>query len=83
MTTVFCTRLKLDMPALLQAPMPGELGQIILQHVSETAWKEWLEAEIKIINEERLDLSEENAQQRLYQQMVVFLGLEEFVDVSV
>jgi Fe-S cluster biosynthesis and repair protein YggX len=82
MTTVFCTRRKQDLPTLLQAPMPGALGQIILQHVSADAWHEWLEVQIKIINEERLDLSEEIAQQRLCQQMVLFLGIEDIVDVD-
>lgn len=82
MTTVFCTHFKKELPALEDAPMPGELGKIILHHVSAQAWNEWLEAQIKIINEERLDLSEERAQQRLYQQMVQFLSLDEFVDVG-
>ncbi len=82
MTTVFCTRLKQELPALEKAPMPGELGDIILHHVSADAWNDWLEAQIKIINEERLDLSEERAQQRLYQQMIQYLGLEDFVDLN-
>lgn len=77
--TVFCSHFKKELPALAKPPLSGPLGMIIQEHVSEDAWNEWLEAQIKIINEERLDLSEENAQERLYHQMVTFLGLEQFV----
>lgn len=76
---VFCTHFKKELPALERAPISGPLGDIILKHVSHDAWQEWLEAQIKIINEERLDLSEEVAQERLYNQMVAFLGLEEVI----
>lgn len=82
MKTVFCARLKREMTALDKAPMPGDIGAVILHHVSEEAWNEWLEAQIKIINEERLDLSDEKAQRLLYQQMVQFLGIEDFVEVN-
>lgn len=68
------------MPALSDAPLNGAIGQTIHQNVSEEAWNEWVEAQIKIINEERLDLSEQPAQQRLYQQMVAFLGLGELLE---
>jgi Fe-S cluster biosynthesis and repair protein YggX len=78
--SVFCTRLRQKMPALSDAPLNGAIGQTIQQNVSEEAWNEWVEAQIKIINEERLDLSEQPAQQRLYQQMVAFLGLGELLE---
>lgn len=77
--TVFCCHFKKELPALSKAPLSGPLGALIKEHVSESAWQEWLEVQIKIINEERLDLSEENAQERLYHQMVTFLGLEQFI----
>lgn len=73
--TVFCTHFKKELPSLKSAPLKGPLGDLVVRHVSEEAWQEWLEAQIKIINEERLDLSEEIAQERLYNQMVTFLGL--------
>jgi Fe-S cluster biosynthesis and repair protein YggX len=76
---VFCAHFKKDLPGLDKAPIGGPLGELILKHVSEAAWQEWVEAQIKIINEERLDLSEEVAQERLYHQMITFLGLEEII----
>ncbi len=64
------------MPALLEAPLKGPVGNMILEHVSEQAWQEWVEAQIKIINELRLDLSEEKAHMRLYEEMLEFLNLK-------
>lgn len=74
---IFCRHFKQEKDALIEQPMPGSIGQIILENVSQEAWLLWLEDQIKIINEERLDLSEERAQRRLFQQMVEFLNLEE------
>jgi Fe-S cluster biosynthesis and repair protein YggX len=77
---VFCKRLREALPALTKAPISGPIGQVILQNTSDAAWNEWFEAQMKIINEERLDLSEETAQQRLFQNMVAFLGLTELLE---
>lgn len=74
--TVFCTRLKKEAPALVEAPMPGKLGQEILSKVSEEAWNEWREMQLKIVNEYRLDLSEKEHRKILAQQMRSFLGLD-------
>lgn len=62
-----------DLPALSEAPLKGPIGQLILDNVSEEAWQEWVEAEIKIINEERLKSSEERSQIRLFEQMENFV----------
>lgn len=77
--TVFCRHFKKDLPAMKKAPMPGALGQILLENVSEDAFNEWIEAQIKIINEERLDLSEDRAQRRLYQKMGEFLDITDLM----
>lgn len=79
MKKIFCRYFKAEKDALNRPPMAGPIGQILLENVSEEAWNEWLEAQIKIINEERLDLSEEKAQRRLFQQMVQFLNIEDVV----
>lgn len=72
---VFCSHHKREMPGLSCAPIKGPLGDVVYNNVSAEAWDEWREREIKIINEERLDLSDEKAQVRLFEQMVEFLGL--------
>lgn len=77
---VFCRRLNREMPKMLEAPLKGSIGQIILDNVSKEAFEEWLEVQIKIINEERLDLSDTNAQERLYGQMISYLNLSDLVE---
>lgn len=73
---VFCKKYKCEKPALDQAPLKGPIGELILEHTSAEAWQEWVEAQIKIINETRLDLSDEKAQSRLYEQMLEYLNLK-------
>lgn len=75
--TVFCKRLNEQLEALSEAPIKGPIGEVILKNVSKEAWEEWLEVQMKIINEERLDLSDEAAQKRLFDQMIVYLGIED------
>ena len=52
--TVFCIKLKKDLPGLDSAPWPGELGQRIFQEVSAEAWKMWEERQKMILNEYRI-----------------------------
>lgn len=73
---VFCQKFNKELPGLSEAPLKGSVGELILKNISEEAWLLWVEADIKIINEERLDLSEERAQERLYKAMLEFLGLK-------
>ncbi len=77
---IFCKRLKEELEALPDAPLAGPIGQLILSNISAIAYNDWLELQMKIINEERLDLSEEAAQERLFRQMVAYLNLEDLVE---
>jgi Fe-S cluster biosynthesis and repair protein YggX len=77
---VFCRCLGQELPGLKDAPLKGNVGQIIKDNISAQAFNDWLEMQIKIINEERLDLSEESAQERLYQSMMQFLKLDELME---
>jgi Fe-S cluster biosynthesis and repair protein YggX len=78
-TMVFCKRFHKDMPALTAAPLVGAIGELIKSSCSAEAWNEWVEAQMKIVNEERLDLSEARAQAHLYKKMLDFLGISEQV----
>ena len=77
---VYCQKYGKEMPGLSEAPLKGAIGEVILRHVSEDAWRDWVEAQIKIINEERLDLSEPSAQKRLFEQMVEYLNLRDYLE---
>jgi Fe-S cluster biosynthesis and repair protein YggX len=75
--TVFCKRKKQELPGLERAPLYGPLGQLVLDNVSQEAWDEWKDMQLKIVNEYRLDLSERKHRETLANQMKVFLGLAE------
>lgn len=64
-----CIRLGVEAEGLDFPPVPGELGQKILENVSKEAWQAWLKQQTMIINENRLNLSEEAARKYLRQQM--------------
>ena len=67
--TVQCIKLGSEAEAMDFAPMPGEMGQKLLASVSKQAWQDWLKQQTMIINENRLNLSEDSARKYLRQQM--------------
>jgi len=67
--TINCIKLGIEAEGLDFAPVPGDLGQRILENVSKEAWQGWLKQQTMIINENRLNLSEEAARKYLRQQM--------------
>ena len=75
--TVQCSKLEKEAPGLANPPFDGALGIEIYERVSEEAWKSWRDdMMIKIINEYRLDLSDEKQYQKLIDQMCLFLNLK-------
>lgn len=75
--TVFCKRLKREAPGLAEPPLFGKAGQEIFEHVSQEAWDEWQEMQLKIVNEYHLDLSDKESRKTLTRQMRLFLGLDD------
>ena len=68
--TVFCVKFQRDMPGLDEAPFDNHpLGQRIYENVSKEAWKMWLEQMKMIMNEYRLNLGTQEAQEFLLKQM--------------
>jgi len=58
-------------------PMKGPIGQFIADHYSQETWREWIGQGTKVINELRLDFSNEAHQQTYDQQMLEWLGFTE------
>ncbi len=52
--TVNCVKLGQEAEGLKMPPYPGELGQRIFEHVSMSAWQQWLQHQTMLINEYRL-----------------------------
>jgi Fe-S cluster biosynthesis and repair protein YggX len=48
---------------------PGDLGKRIFDNVSKEAWKQWLEHQKMLVNENRLNLADKKARDYLAAQM--------------
>ena len=66
---VKCVKLGRGAEGLDFAPYPGELGKKIFENVSKEAWKQWLEQQKMLVNENRLNLADKKARDYLVQQM--------------
>lgn len=71
--TVFCSKLKKQLPGLDAAPWPGELGQRVYENISAEAWKLWEDRMKMILNEYRLLPWQKEAQDLMAKQMEEFL----------
>jgi Fe-S cluster biosynthesis and repair protein YggX len=66
---VFCVKFQREMPGLDETPFDNPLGQRIYENVSKDAWKLWMEQMKMIMNEYRLNLGTQEAQEFLLKQM--------------
>ena len=80
--TVFCDKLKQNLPALEKAPFPGPLGERIHQHISQEAWGLWVKQQTMLINEYRLNTLDPKARDFLKTQMQQFLFADESASPS-
>ena len=60
---------------LEEAPLPGAIGQWILENIDSDAWNAWIGQGTKVINELRLDFSRTDDQKTYEGYMVEFLGI--------
>ncbi|HUO43482.1 MAG TPA: oxidative damage protection protein [Burkholderiales bacterium] len=66
---VNCIKLGREAEGLDFPPYPGELGKRIFDNVSKEAWKQWLELQKMLVNENRLNLADRKARDYLARQM--------------
>jgi Fe-S cluster biosynthesis and repair protein YggX len=66
---VMCVKLKREAEGLDFPPYPGEVGRRVFESVSKEAWKQWLEQQKMLVNENRLNLADKKARDYLVQQM--------------
>jgi Fe-S cluster biosynthesis and repair protein YggX len=66
--TVKCVKLGCEAEGLDFAPLPGELGKRIYESVSKEAWRQWLEQQKMLVNENRLNLADPKARKYLLEQ---------------
>ena len=67
--TVHCVKLGKEAEGLDFLPYPGPLGKRIFENVSKEAWKQWLEHQKMLVNENRLNLADKKARDYLAEQM--------------
>ena len=67
--TVMCIKLKREAEGLDFPPYPGEMGKRLYESVSKEAWKQWLEQQKMLVNENRLSLADKKARDYLLEQM--------------
>jgi Fe-S cluster biosynthesis and repair protein YggX len=71
--TVFCQKLKQELPALERPPIPGDLGKRIQANISAEAWKMFTEHFKRIINEYRLNMLDDSSNDVFYAEIERFL----------
>jgi Fe-S cluster biosynthesis and repair protein YggX len=74
---ITCKKLGKELKGLDKPPFPGPLGKRIFDEISEEAWAQWKDLQIKIINEYRLNLADRKDYDVLLNQMMSFLGFAE------
>ena len=67
--TVMCIKLKREAEGLDLPPYPGTTGKRLYESVSKEAWKQWLELQKMLVNENRLNLADKKARDYLLEQM--------------
>ena len=67
--TVFCVKLKQELPGLDEAPFDSELGQKVYDNVSQQAWGMWAEHCKMLLNEYRLNPSRREDQEVIVKHM--------------
>ncbi len=70
--TVFCLKLKQELPGLISQPYPGPLGEKIYAHISAEAWTQWMRHQTMLINENRLNLLDPESRNFLAQELEKF-----------
>lgn len=73
MRKVNCVKLGTEEEGLDFPPLPGDFGLKIFENVSKKAWEMWVNHQTMLINEYRLNLMDEKAQQFLREEMEKFL----------
>ncbi len=53
--TVFCVKLKRELPGLDEPPFDNDLGRKVYDNVSQEAWRMWTEHCKMLLNEYRLN----------------------------
>lgn len=62
-----------DASSLSRAPLPGKLGQEVVQRICQDCWDAWQKMEVMVINELKLNFMDPASQETLTRHMREFL----------
>lgn len=77
MPEVNCSRCGSSAPGLESPPLPGPVGRAVLASACAACWREWLGAQVMLINESGLSPANPQHFDYLVEQMKTFLNLRE------
>jgi len=73
---VVCRKLNKEVEGLINAPFPGKIGKFIFDNISKKVWDEWQFMQMRIINEYRLNLFNQEHRKKIFQEMIKFLNIK-------
>jgi len=73
--TITCARCQRETSRMSESPLPPPFGDELLAHSCEECFGDWMNTEIMIINEYKLDLGVPRNQDMLNEEMARFLNL--------
>lgn len=79
---VYCQKLQKEGSPIAFAPVPGELGQRILDNICAEGWKLWIKHQTMLINEKHLSLADAKSRAYLKGEMEKFLFGGEYDEVE-
>ena len=78
MSDVFCQRYQKTMPGLSKPPFPGNDGDYIFKNLSAQAWREWIDEQTRLINEQKLNPLDIETRNYLRKQLFLYINNEPF-----
>lgn len=76
MPTVVCSRCGREAAGLeAPPPLPADLAQSVVANVCAECWSEWVEEEVRVINELRLNFMDPESAQVLHRRLREYLAL--------
>lgn len=76
MSQVSCSRCGSSAEGLGRAPLPGAIGERVLDQTCSGCWQEWLRAQVMLINERKLSPARAEDYRALLGEMETFLALK-------
>ena len=75
MAQIECSRCGQTAEGLERAPLPGDVGEQLIAQTCQACWKDWMDTQVKLMNENRLTPADPEHYALLVREMTAFLRL--------